>query len=104
MTPATLHRQRCWNHASREAVCRCPSCSRFFCRECVTEHDERLLCAACVLKAVTAQKPTHSWRRRWLLRAAAAAGLALAWTAFYGAGRALSEISARIREQQWPTR
>jgi hypothetical protein len=39
-----------------------------------------------------------------LVRGAMAAGLALAWGAFYGAGRVLSEIKARIEEQRWPAR
>ncbi len=43
-----LTRQRCWNHAEREAAARCPSCARFFCRECVTEHAGRMVCAACL--------------------------------------------------------
>ena len=42
-----LH-QRCFNHVLREAVARCPECLRYFCRECVTEHDDRVLCAACL--------------------------------------------------------
>ena len=36
-------------------VARCPSCGNFFCRECITEHDELILCAAC-LKRITAPK------------------------------------------------
>lgn len=39
--------QRCFNHGSREAAARCPECRRHFCRECVTEHEDRLLCASC---------------------------------------------------------
>ena len=42
-----LH-QRCFNHLRREAVARCPECRRYFCRECVTEHEDRVLCAACL--------------------------------------------------------
>lgn len=26
----------------------CPGCGRYFCRECVTEHDSRVLCARCI--------------------------------------------------------
>ena len=40
--------QRCFNHAVREAVARCPECTRYFCRECVTEHEDRVVCAACL--------------------------------------------------------
>ena len=45
-----LSQQRCFNHTSREAVARCPECGRFFCRECITEHDDRVLCAVCLGK------------------------------------------------------
>jgi hypothetical protein len=44
--------QRCFNHFQREAVARCPECARFYCRECITEHDDRVICAAC-LKQIT---------------------------------------------------
>lgn len=46
----SLTLQRCFNHAVREAAACCPECGRFFCRECITEHDDRVLCAACVKK------------------------------------------------------
>ena len=44
----SLTHQRCFNHAVREAAARCPECGRFYCRECITEHDDRILCAACL--------------------------------------------------------
>jgi hypothetical protein len=47
----TLAHQRCFNHAGREAVARCPECKQFFCRECVTEHDDRVLCSLCLKKS-----------------------------------------------------
>ena len=47
--PALTH-QRCFNHAAREAVARCPECRQFFCRECITEHDDRVICATCLKK------------------------------------------------------
>ncbi len=40
--------QRCWHHPTREAVVRCPGCSRFYCRECVVEHLGRMMCSDCV--------------------------------------------------------
>ena len=43
-----LTHQRCFNHAGREAAARCPECRQFFCRECITEHDDRVICAACL--------------------------------------------------------
>ena len=45
---SSLSTQRCFQHASREAVARCPECRRMYCRECVTEHGDRMLCATCI--------------------------------------------------------
>jgi hypothetical protein len=47
---AALTYQRCFNHVAREAVARCPECRQFFCRECITEHNDRVICAACLKK------------------------------------------------------
>ena len=47
---ADLVLKRCFNHRRREAVARCPNCARFYCRECITEHDGRMLCATCLLQ------------------------------------------------------
>lgn len=38
----------CGIHPTREAVARCPSCEGYFCRECITEHDFRMICAGCL--------------------------------------------------------
>ncbi len=45
-----LLQQRCHNHPDREAALRCPECHYFYCRECATEHDGRMLCATCLRK------------------------------------------------------
>lgn len=45
---SSLHRSRCFNHFDREAIARCPQCTRFYCRECITEHDNRVLCSECL--------------------------------------------------------
>jgi len=44
--------QRCLNHTFREAVARCPECGHYFCRECITEHEDRVVCASCLRKLV----------------------------------------------------
>jgi hypothetical protein len=62
-TPAaTLRQRRCDNHPQREASARCPECGHFFCRECITEHDDRVLCASCLAKlSIKKSKSTRSW-------------------------------------------
>jgi late competence protein required for DNA uptake (superfamily II DNA/RNA helicase) len=49
-TTATLRQKRCVNHSQREASARCPECGKFYCRECIGEHDDRILCASCLAK------------------------------------------------------
>lgn len=43
-----LSRTLCRIHPERPAAARCPACGVFYCAECITEHDGRLTCAACL--------------------------------------------------------
>ena len=92
----TLARQRCFSHEAREAVCKCPSCSRFFCRECVTDFDGRLLCAFCIRDSIAARKQTPG-RSRFITAAgsvaAALTAMLLSWAFFYFAGRLLVKLA-----------
>lgn len=86
---AGLALQRCALHPAREAVCRCPLCSRLYCRECVTEHEERLICSACLAR-LAAAVPKSS-RSGWLAASLfCLAGFSLAVLFFYGAGQLLA--------------
>jgi len=77
---------------------RCPGCRRYFCRECVTEHDERLLCAVC-LNRLPGEGPRRRGRLAWVKGALAVAlGLLLAWLFFYGIGQALAQIPVEREE------
>ena len=89
MTPEAVAAQRCFHHPGRAAVARCLGCLRTYCRECVTEHEDRVLCAACLGAKATAARAT-SPRASALLRVLSAAfGLASAWVFFYVVGRLL---------------
>lgn len=90
--------QRCWNHDTREAVCRCPECGRSFCRECVTEHEARLLCAQCLNKLTRGRAARKAGLRRLVPAAMAVSGILLAWIVFYGAGEALLLVTARMEQ------
>lgn len=93
--------QRCWNHDEREAACRCPRCGRGFCRECVTEHEARLVCAAC-LKILAAEKQSRRGSlRRFLPASMALTGFVIAWFVFYGIGEALLESAAHLEQSTW---
>jgi hypothetical protein len=90
--------QRCHNHMLREAVARCPECSRFFCRECITEHDDKVLCAACLGKRLepAGQKPE---RYQWVLRLGQfSMGILLLYVLFYYLGQILMAFPASFHE------
>jgi hypothetical protein len=89
--PQSLVEQRCWHHPAREAVVRCPECKRFYCRECVTEHLGRMICASCVAQASRAGLPTGRLRNlAWT--GLAFGGFLLAWLIFYYVGVILARI------------
>jgi hypothetical protein len=93
----------CFHHHRREAVARCPECRRFFCRECITEHEERVICASCLQAATVA---TEQRRIPWAALAAPlqlTAGLLLAWLLFYGLGQILTAIPADFHAGSWKT-
>jgi hypothetical protein len=94
---------RCWNHPGREAVCRCLACTHAFCRECVTEHHDRFLCAACLAAGARSVVPARGRWRKPVAAIAAAGGLLLAWTTFFSAAQMVAEVAARIEEQRWRT-
>jgi hypothetical protein len=87
--------QRCFNHAEREAAARCPSCRNFFCRECITEHDERVLCASCLRKTASSSASLHPLRATLAAVLPCLAGLFLAWFFFYLLGAGLLAIPAK---------
>ena len=87
-----LHARRCVRHSLREAAARCPGCGEFFCRECVVEHDGKLLCSGC-LSRVTAARDLRRHRLGVLRRyAATTAGVLMLWWLLYGVGALLLKI------------
>lgn len=89
MTAASIQ-QHCYRHAGREAVARCPACRQFFCRECVTEHDDRMLCSTCLAQL----SGVHTGRGRRRMEALmvfmqGAFGFTLLWYLFYLIGQIL---------------
>ena len=85
-----LFHQRCRIHAEREAAVCCPECGRFYCRECVTEHLGRMMCARCVAQSPLDASDTGSSALTWA--AMAVVGLLLAWLIFYYLGIGLVRI------------
>jgi len=95
--------QRCRNHENREAVCRCPQCGRSFCRECVSEHEARLLCAACL--KLLAERPVPRTRslRRLVPAALALAGILTAWAVYFAGAEAAMTLADRSERSEWQT-
>jgi len=94
----SLAQQHCLNHAAREAVAQCPECRHFFCRECITEHDDRVICAACLRKMTRADGP-----RRKPFQALGRVGLSLAGVAtaalfFYLIGQLLLSVPTSFHD------
>ncbi len=96
---SVLAARKCERHPAREAVARCPACDDHFCRECVVEHDGRLLCAACLAKQSVTTKSAD--RARWRRAGRAArlgAAVLLLWVVFYGFGQFLKTIPTQVHE------
>ena len=95
--PALTH-QRCFNHATREAVARCPECAGYFCRECVTEHDDRVICTACLKKLARVpllKRPAFAFILRGIQ---GVMGLFVVWFFFYLIGATLAAMPNSFHE------
>ena len=57
-------RQQCFLHPDRGAVARCPECQRFYCHECITEHDGQVLCRRCLNREVEEEQSSQGFLRR----------------------------------------
>jgi hypothetical protein len=91
--------QRCWNHEAREAACRCPACGRSYCRECVSEHEGRLLCAACLGLVTVRSEQTSAGFGKLAPPGMIAAGILLAWLIYWAAGASLIGLIRRLEQE-----
>lgn len=93
-----LTHQRCLNHESREAVARCPQCMRYFCRECVTEHEDRVLCSACLGNLLRSSEARHHPFSRLVRLFHLLTGLMVLWVFFYYMGQILVSLPTSFHE------
>lgn len=95
-------RRRCARHEEREAVGRCTECGGGFCRECLTEHEDRLYCGPCFTLRIETGRRAGARRRtdwgRWKTGALAAGSLLCLVTGFYLLGRILAAIPADLHD------
>ena len=84
-----ISRFRCFNHAKREAVALCTRCSSPFCRECITEYEDRVVCGRCL--ASLEQAPLEKRARLTLLLQGVWGALSFVflWEVYYYFGRIL---------------
>jgi hypothetical protein len=92
-----LH-QKCYNHKLREAVAMCPECKRFFCRECITEHDDRVLCTYCLDNININSKYDLSHLSILYQAGRFAIGVIILWLAFYYIGVILLSLPTTFHE------
>jgi hypothetical protein len=82
----------------REAVARCPECLQFYCRECITEHDDRVICASCLRRVATSATAARV-RLAWLWTfIPCALGLAITFLFFYVMGETLLRLPPKFHE------
>jgi hypothetical protein len=108
-TPAArrfnLGDQRCFNHSLREAAARCPECNQFFCRECITEHEDRVVCAACLLKLARVPLTRRAGFVTLTRLVQCALGFLVAWLFFFVVGDRLLQMPDSFHEQTfWKVR
>ena len=94
-------RRRCVRHEDREASGRCTECGGAFCRECVTEHEDRLYCAPCFAARLAgparAVRPKRDWRR-WRAAGATAGSVLCLIAGFYALGRVLAAVPPELHD------
>lgn len=88
----------CLLHAHRESVARCPECRQSYCRECITEHEGRVICAACLRRLTRPEAPARRRFRVPWQPLPVLAGWLVAWGLFYLLGRVLLEIPGEWHE------
>jgi hypothetical protein len=95
----SLTQQRCFNHFQREAAARCLECGQFFCRECITEHDDRSICAACLKKLAKPPLTQHRGFVGAVRITQFLLGVVILWFFFYLVGESLLAIPTSSHER-----
>ena len=93
-----LVQQRCHRHHQREAVARCLDCDRFFCRECVTEHGDRVLCSGCLEKKAGSKQAGSTKIALFFHVTQFLGGTLVIWLFFYLVGYLLLSIPSTFHE------
>lgn len=94
-----LSQRRCSVYPDRPAVARCPECRDYFSRECIVEHEGRLICATCIGKLTRADAAAgkEGWLPAVPAMQVALAGAAV-WLLYYALARLLILIPSEFHE------
>lgn len=99
-----LSGQRCFNHGWREAVAYCVDCDRYYCRECIIEHEERMICAACLAKLSAGRAKRRAYFSLLSRPIFLFLGFMTVWLFFYLAGKGLLALPSKFHEgNMWRT-
>jgi hypothetical protein len=95
---STVTRQKCFNHTDREAAAKCLECGRHFCRECVTEHEHRVICSACLAKTAKSKGRTVARLLNIFTVFQFITGFVTIWFAIFYLGQVLLKIPSEFHE------
>jgi hypothetical protein len=90
--------KRCHNHNDREAAALCSDCKKAFCRECVTEHDDRMFCASCLDNFLKPRASRRFHLSDILTIGQSVLGIFITWLVFYYLAQMLLSLSSSFHE------
>ncbi|MBU1054990.1 MAG: rhomboid family protein [Proteobacteria bacterium] len=93
-----ISRRRCFNHRSREAAAQCLECGRYFCRECVTEHEGKVICSGCIINLTLSTEKGKKRFRFFGMLLLFFGSLFFLWLVFYYLGVSLLKIPSSFHE------
>lgn len=79
-------------------MARCPECARYYCRECIVEHDNRVLCTHCVSKLLAPKTKKRRSLEPVFLPLAFCVVLLVGWMCFYLLAEVLLRIPSNLLE------
>ncbi|MCD4819929.1 MAG: rhomboid family protein [Candidatus Cloacimonetes bacterium] len=88
-----LSQVRCHNHIDREAVSLCKHCHNYFCRECISDYDDKMLCKSCIDKLISNNNLKRKKKLNFKQYLAVIFSSLLLWFIFYSSGNILISIS-----------
>lgn len=103
----SVNNKGCYHHPQRDAVARCPECGKYYCRECVTEHEDRMLCSRCLSFQIEKRsKRSFTWLQKTVVPIQALVGFLMLWYIFFLLGQLLLTIphafhEGTIWQSQW---